>query len=83
MMLLSSADFAAFIQTGAKMGVFSPHVEARAGMWYNEAKEEGRIKAIVVTGCLAERYRTEIRREIPEVDAVIGIGANGEIVELV
>ena len=40
-MLLSSADFAAFIQTGAKMGVFSPQVEARAGMWYNEAGGEG------------------------------------------
>lgn len=48
-----------------------------------QLKKEGRIRAILVTGCLAERYRTEIRREIPEVDAVIGIGANGEIVELV
>lgn len=44
-------------------------------------KNEGRIKKIVVTGCLAERYQKEIRRDIPEVDAVIGIGANGEIAE--
>ncbi|MCD8006069.1 MAG: 30S ribosomal protein S12 methylthiotransferase RimO [Oscillospiraceae bacterium] len=39
-------------------------------------KEEKRIKAIIVTGCLAERYREEILNEIPEVDAVLGIGAN-------
>ncbi len=39
-------------------------------------KEEGRIKAVIVTGCLAERYREEIKTEIPEVDAVIGIGSN-------
>ncbi|MCD8107355.1 MAG: 30S ribosomal protein S12 methylthiotransferase RimO [Oscillospiraceae bacterium] len=39
-------------------------------------KDEKRIKAIIVTGCLAERYREEILKEIPEVDAVLGIGAN-------
>ncbi len=39
-------------------------------------KNEKRIKAIIVTGCLAERYREEILREFPEVDAVLGIGAN-------
>ncbi len=39
-------------------------------------KEEGRIKAVIVTGCLAERYREEIKKEMPEVDAVIGIGSN-------
>ncbi len=39
-------------------------------------KNEKRIKAIIVTGCLAERYREEILKEFPEVDAVIGIGAN-------
>lgn len=39
-------------------------------------KEEGRIKAIVVTGCLAERYQQEIAKELPEVNAVVGIGAN-------
>ena len=31
---------------------------------------------VVVTGCLAERYREQIRTEIPEVDAVVGIGSN-------
>lgn len=39
-------------------------------------KKEGRIKKLVATGCLAERYQEEIRREIPELDGVLGIGAN-------
>ena len=46
-------------------------------------KEEGRIKAIVVTGCLAERYQQEIAKELPEVNAVVGIGANKEIARIV
>ena len=47
-------------------------------------KNEGRIKSIIVTGCLSERYRDEISKEIPEVDAVLGLGANellGEIIK--
>lgn len=44
-----------------------------------QLKEDGTIGKIVVTGCLAERYQDEIRKEIPEVDAVIGIGANKDI----
>lgn len=46
-------------------------------------KQEGRIRALVVTGCMAERYQEEVMRELPEVDAVIGIGANAEIAEVV
>lgn len=46
-------------------------------------KQEGRIRAIVVTGCLAERYREEIRKELPEADAVVGIGANADIAEII
>lgn len=42
-------------------------------------KEEGAIQKLVVTGCLAERYREEIHWELPEVDGVFGIGANGDI----
>lgn len=38
-----------------------------------ELKKAGQVKAFLVTGCLAERYREEIQREIPEVDAVLGI----------
>ena len=45
-------------------------------------KKEGQIKKIVVTGCLAERYLEEVKTELPEVDGVIGIGANNEIVSL-
>ena len=43
-------------------------------------KKEGRIKKIVVTGCLAERYREEIHKELPEVDGVMGTGSYTEIV---
>lgn len=46
-------------------------------------KAEGTVRAIVVTGCLAERYREQILRELPEVDAVAGIGANGDIARVV
>lgn len=47
-----------------------------------ELKKEGIIKGVVVTGCLSERYREEIMEEIPEVDACVGIGANGRIAEI-
>ncbi len=46
-------------------------------------KKEHKIKAIIVTGCLAERYQNEVMKELYEVDAVIGIGANGNIAEVV
>ena len=45
-----------------------------------QLKEEGTVRKIVVTGCLAERYRDEIKKEIPEADAVIGLAANKDIV---
>lgn len=47
-----------------------------------EYKNAGLISAIVVTGCLAERYQDEILTEIPEVDSVIGIGADRDIVKV-
>jgi ribosomal protein S12 methylthiotransferase len=37
-------------------------------------KRDGRCSRLIVTGCLAERYRDELRREIPEIDAVLGTG---------
>ncbi len=43
-------------------------------------KEDSLLNKIVVTGCLAQRYADEIFAEIPEVDAVVGIGANDDIV---
>lgn len=48
-----------------------------------ELKKEGIISKIIVTGCLAQRYKDEIVKEIPEVDAVVGIGANGDIIKTV
>lgn len=47
-----------------------------------ELKKDGIIKGVVVTGCLSERYREEIMKEIPEVDACVGIGANSKIAEI-
>lgn len=49
----------------------------------SELKKEGKIKAIIVTGCLAERYKEEVMKEIPEADAVVGIGANEDIVNII
>ncbi len=46
-------------------------------------KNEGKIKAIIVTGCLAERYREEILTEMPEVDAVVGLGSNEKICDVI
>ena len=46
-------------------------------------KNEGRIKALIVTGCMAERYRDAILDEMPEVDAVVGIGSNHKIADIV
>jgi ribosomal protein S12 methylthiotransferase len=44
-------------------------------------KRDGRCSRLVVTGCLAERYREELRREIPEIDAVLGTGEVPQILE--
>jgi ribosomal protein S12 methylthiotransferase len=44
-------------------------------------KRDGRCSRLVVTGCLAERYRDELRREIPEIDAVLGTGEVPDIVQ--
>lgn len=47
-----------------------------------QLKEEGTVKKIIVTGCLAQRYKEEILAEIPETDAIVGIGANGNIADI-
>ena len=44
-----------------------------------QLRKDGRLKALVAAGCLAQRYRDEIRREIPEVDALVGTMAIDEI----
>ena len=48
-----------------------------------EHKRDAKLKALIVTGCLAQRYKEEIRKEIPEVDAIIGTTAIDRIVETV
>ncbi|MDE7270325.1 MAG: 30S ribosomal protein S12 methylthiotransferase RimO [Acetatifactor sp.] len=49
----------------------------------SELKESGQLKALLAAGCLAQRYREEIQREIPQVDAVLGTMAIDEIVNAV
>ena len=46
-------------------------------------KEQGNCKALIVTGCLAQRYKEEITQEIPEVDAVLGTNSQKSILEAV
>jgi ribosomal protein S12 methylthiotransferase len=46
-------------------------------------KRDGRCTRLVVTGCLAERYREELKREIPEIDAVLGTGEVPEILRAI
>ena len=48
-----------------------------------EYRKSGRCKALIVTGCLAQRYKQEIIDEIEEVDAVIGTTAHDEIFEVI
>ncbi len=48
-----------------------------------ELKRAGKIKAIIVTGCLAERYQNEITQQLYEIDAAVGIGANSNIADIV
>ncbi|MBR4318741.1 MAG: 30S ribosomal protein S12 methylthiotransferase RimO [Oscillospiraceae bacterium] len=45
-------------------------------------KQEGQVKKLILTGCLTERYQQEAVEEFPEADAVIGIGDNKDIVEI-
>lgn len=46
-------------------------------------KAKGRLARIIAAGCLPERYREEVIRELPEVDAVVGAGSFNDIVEAV
>jgi ribosomal protein S12 methylthiotransferase len=48
-----------------------------------EYKKSGQLKALIVTGCLAERYKDEILKEIPEVDALLGTASFDEILEVI
>ena len=46
-----------------------------------ELKKQGKLGSLIVTGCLPERYRTVILDELPEIDAVLGVGSFGDIVD--
>ena len=48
-----------------------------------EYKKKGSCKALLVTGCMAQRYQKEIPQEIPEVDAVLGTNSYDKIVEAI
>lgn len=48
-----------------------------------EYKKSGSLRGLVVTGCLAQRYRAEIEQELPEVDAILGTGSYDDIVPAV
>lgn len=50
---------------------------------FAQLKKEGRIRKLIVTGCLAQRYQQELASELPECDAVLGLGANGDIASVV
>lgn len=49
---------------------------------FGKLKQEGQIKKILVTGCLAERYKEEVGELLPEADAVVGIGCNDNIIHI-
>ena len=46
-----------------------------------ELKQWGKCKHIIATGCLVERYRDEVMKELPEVDALVGVGSLADIAE--
>jgi len=48
-----------------------------------EHKKDGQCRRLIVTGCMAERYRDELRKEIPEIDAVLGTGEVPRIVQAI
>lgn len=50
---------------------------------FAQLKKEGSIKKIIVTGCLAERYKEETAELFPEADAIIGIGCNEDIIDII
>ena len=46
----------------------------------SERRKSGQLKALIVTGCLGQRYQEEIQKEIPEVDEILGISSNDKII---
>ncbi len=50
---------------------------------FAQLKKEGQIQHLIVTGCLAQRYKDELMTELPECDAVVGLGANKDIAAVI
>ena len=48
-----------------------------------ELRKSGQLKALIVTGCLAQRYKDEIQDEIPEVDEILGVTSSDKIIEAI
>ena len=48
-----------------------------------ERRKSGQLKALIVTGCLGQRYKEEIQKEIPEVDEILGVTSNDRILEAI
>ena len=48
-----------------------------------ELRKAGQLKALIVTGCLAQRYKEEIQDEIPEVDEILGVTSSDKIIEAI
>ena len=48
-----------------------------------ELKKAGQIKKIIVTGCMAQRYKSDVLNELPEVDGVVGTGSYGDIAKVI
>ena len=48
-----------------------------------ELKKAGQVKKIIVTGCMAQRYKSDVLTELPEVDAILGTGSYGDIAAVI
>lgn len=46
-------------------------------------KSTGRLKSLIVTGCLSQRYKEELLKEMPEIDGIVGTGDFDQIVEVI
>ena len=49
----------------------------------SERRKDGRLQALIVTGCLGQRYQDEIQKEIPEVDAILGVTSMDKVVDAI
>ena len=67
----------------AEMLIFSEMNSDQVDVFLAEYKKSGQVKVLIVTGCLAQRYRQEILDEIPEVDEVLGTTAYDKILDAV